>query len=128
MWGGCPYICRFPIYSYRRLRKLCLVKFEYLTNDFVQVHALKLRLRHFGEFAEPADDRLQMRDFLQQRGCALSESFIELFLPLLARAKKVLDRQLKRKQWILELVGQASRQFPPCGDALGLHQPLLLIE
>ncbi len=43
-----------------------------------------------------------------------------------ARAHQVLDRELQRKERILELVGKPSRQFAPCGHALALHQPLAL--
>ena len=56
------------------------------------------------------------------------KNFLELLRTLLPRPHQVLHRQLQGKQWILEFVRQAPRQFAPGRDPLGLHQPLPLLQ
>src|SRR5713226_9505047 len=108
--------------------ELGLVQLNNFLRQLVQVKRLKLRLRHFGKFAEASDDAFEVRDFRKQRGRTLLKRFVELLLSLLARAQKIFYSELQRKKRVLEFVGEAARQFSPGGDAFGLHQAFALVD
>src|SRR5206468_2535151 len=94
----------------------------------VQIHGFKLRRRHFGEVAEPADDRFEISQLFEQCGRALAENLIELLRRLLSGALHVLNRDLDREKRVLELVRQSSRQLAPGCDPLGLNETVALLE
>ncbi len=107
----------------RRLQ-LRLQESRHLLHDLVDLHSLKLRLRHPGKFAEARDDGFQIGNLRQQRRRALAKNLVELFRTLLPRPHQVLHGQLQGKQGILELMRQAAGQFPPGRHPLSLHQAL----
>ncbi len=82
----------------------------------------------FGEVAKPADDATQFAQLAEQRGSALTEHLVELLGMAGARALQILDRDLQREQWVLQLVRQPAGKFAPCSHALGLHQAIALLQ
>ncbi len=102
-------------------------KLEDAAHDVVQVHWPQLRLRHFREIAEAADDLLQIVDFREQDAGGFAKHFLELLRILLLGALQILDRRLQREKRILQFMRQPARDFPPRGHAFRLHQPFALL-
>src|SRR5208282_1463625 len=108
--------------------QLRLKKLQGSANHLVYLHQLELRLRHFGKFAELADNSFQIRNLRQQRPRTLPEHFLELLRTLLPRPHQILHRELQGKKRIFQLVRQPPRQLPPCRHPLRLHQAFLLSQ
>ena len=103
-------------------------KFHHAAHHIIQVHGRQFRLRHFREIAEPADDVFQVLDFRKQDSRRFAKHFFELLGILFLRALQIFDRRLQREQRILQFVRQPPRHFAPGRHALGLHQPLALLD
>ena len=109
-----------------RRRELRLQELNHTLNHLVYLHRLQVRLRHFRKLAEAPDDRLQVRQFRQQRPRTFPKHVLELFRTLLPRPHQILHRELQGKQRVLQFVRQPPRQLAPCRHALGLNQALPL--
>src|SRR6266536_3666263 len=123
-----PHFREFEMAGDVCLGDLGLMQLRYIIEQFAQTHSLKLWLWHLGKITKSPDDRLQVGNLREQHRRALAKRVIKLLRALFSSAKQILDRQLKRKQRILQLMRQAARQLPPSGDAFRLHQPLALLE
>ena len=106
--------------------QLRLNQLRHSTDYLVNLYGMNLRRRHPGEFAEASDNCFQVGDLGQQSSRTFAEYFVELFRSLLPRPNQIFDRELQRKQRILQFMGQPPRQFAPGCDSFGLNQPFAL--
>ena len=99
-----------------------------LTDDVVRRDARELRPRHAREVAEAADHGVEIRQPARHRRQAFVEHFVELRARQRLGPAEIVERDAQRKERVLELVRQPPGELAPGGDALGLNQPLALID
>src|SRR6266567_5957977 len=95
-------------------------------NVSAHVDRLRLRLGHFAEVAEAANDGLEIGDFHPERARALVEDFIEFFRGKFTCSDEVLDGELQGEERVLELVSQSAGELAPGGDSFALHETFAL--
>src|SRR6202011_5846109 len=88
--------------------QLRMEQLDHALQSLIHLHRLQLRMRHLRKLAEAANDRLEVGDLGKQGGQTLAEYLVELLGTLCPGAHQVLNRELKRKQRIFQLMGQSA--------------------